>query len=69
MGDQINLPMDLCEGNMQHKRLHEEGSQPFEQLQEVIEEIRMFMVKSSQEATSEENLRRRNPAIAAGKPQ
>jgi hypothetical protein len=69
MGDQINLLMDLCEGNIQQKMLHEEGSQPFEKLEEVIKEIRMFMVKSSQEATSEEKLRRRNHAIETGKPQ
>jgi hypothetical protein len=39
MGDQVDLPFDQHE-EMQQSSLHERGSQPTEQLEEVIEEIR-----------------------------
>jgi hypothetical protein len=51
---------------MQPRRLHEE-SQPLEQLDEVLEKIRRLMLRSVQEAVSEEKLSRGEPTIAAGK--
>jgi hypothetical protein len=65
-GDQVDLPIDK-EG-VQQRRLHKE-SQPLEQLDRVIEEIRRLMLRSAHESVSKEKLSRRKPAIAAGKKQ
>jgi hypothetical protein len=50
---------------MQQRRLHKK-SQPLEQLDEVIEEIRKLMLRSA-EAVNKGELNRGEPAIAAGK--
>jgi ribosomal protein L12E/L44/L45/RPP1/RPP2 len=50
---------------VQQRRLHKE-SQPLEQLDEVIEEIRRLMLSSAAETASNEKLSRREPARAAG---
>jgi hypothetical protein len=60
MGDPENLPM--CQKNLQLRRLHEQ-SQPLEQLDEVIEEIRRLML-GSVETASEERLGRKEAAVA-----
>jgi hypothetical protein len=52
---------------VQQRRLHKK-SQPLEQLDRVIEEIRKLMLRSA-EAVNKEELNRREPAIAAGKKQ
>jgi hypothetical protein len=39
---------------------------PIEKLEEVIEEIRRMMLRSAQETTNKENLRRRNIETIAG---
>jgi hypothetical protein len=48
MGDHDDLPM--CQKNLQLRRLHEQ-SQPLEQLDEVIEEIRRLMLRSAETAS------------------
>jgi hypothetical protein len=53
---------------VQWRRLHKE-SQPLEQLDREIEEIRRMMLRSAQEAVSKGKLSRREPTIAAGKKQ
>jgi hypothetical protein len=47
---------------MQHKE-----SQPLEELDREIEEIRRLMLRSIEETSSEEKMSTRNPAIVAGK--
>jgi hypothetical protein len=64
VGDQANLPTKKTE--VQQRRLHTK-SQPVEQLDEVIEEIRRLMLSSATETASNEKLRRREIARAAGK--
>jgi hypothetical protein len=62
MGDQDDLPFDVYEEEeLQPSRLHKE-SQPAEQLEEVIEEIRELMLKSAKEVVSKEKLNRGGPA-------
>jgi hypothetical protein len=63
-GDQDDPPIDKEElqQNMKHKE-----SQPLEQLDREIEEIRRLMLRSATETASEEKLSRRKPAIAAGR--
>jgi hypothetical protein len=51
---------------MQSSSLHGRRDQPWEQLDEVIEEIRRLMLRSAHETASKEKLSRRNPAIVAG---
>jgi hypothetical protein len=62
MGDHDDLPTDKEE--VQPRRLHKE-SQPLEQLDMIIEEIRRLMIRSA-EAVSKGKLSRGEPAIAAG---
>jgi hypothetical protein len=50
---------------VQQRRLHKK-SQPLEQLDRVIEEIRKLMLRSA-EAVNKGEMNRREPAIAAGK--
>jgi hypothetical protein len=64
MGGQDDLPTDKEE--LQPRRLHKK-SQPLEQLDRVIEEIRKLMLRSVQEVVNKGELNRREPAIAAGK--
>jgi hypothetical protein len=64
-GDQVDLPIN--EEGVQWSRLHKE-SQPLEQLDREIEEIKRLMLRSARTA-SKEKLNRREPAIAAGKKQ
>jgi hypothetical protein len=52
---------------VQWRRLHKE-SQPWEQLDMIIEEIRRLMIRSA-EAVSKGKLSRGEPAIAAGQQQ
>jgi hypothetical protein len=66
MGDLIDIP--ICRERMQPRRMHRE-SQPLEQMDKVIEEIRRLMSRSAAETASEEKLSRRKPAIAAGQQQ
>jgi hypothetical protein len=66
MGGLIDLP--ICREEVQPRRLHQE-SQPLEQLEEVIEEIKRLMLRSAQEFVSKEKLNRGKPAIAEGKQQ
>jgi hypothetical protein len=61
MGDHGDLPM--CQKILQLGRLHD-PSQPWEQLDEVIEDIRRLMLRSA-ETASEERLGRRKEAAAA----
>jgi hypothetical protein len=63
MGDRADLPIEKTE--VQQRRLHTK-SQPLEQLDEVIEEIRRLMLNSAAETASNEKLSRREPARAAG---
>jgi hypothetical protein len=63
-GDRADLPIEKTE--VQQRRLHTK-SQPLEQLDEVIEEIRRLMLRSAQEAVSKGKLSRRKPARVAGK--
>jgi hypothetical protein len=58
MGDQVDLPFDQHE-EMQQSRLHE-GSQPVDQLEEMIEEIRRLILISLQEFVNKERLNRGN---------
>jgi hypothetical protein len=60
MGDHDDLPN--CRKKLQLRRLHEQ-SQPLEQLDEVIEEIREMMLGSA-ETVSKEKLSRRKEAAA-----
>jgi hypothetical protein len=60
----VDLPTDK-DKEVQPRRLHKE-SQPLDQLDEVIEGIRRLMLRSSIETTSEEEISRGEPAIAAG---
>ena len=69
MRDQVGLSIDKYgEEEVQQKRLHKK-SQPQEQLEEAIEEIRKLMLRSAEETVSKEKLNRRDPAIAARKQQ
>jgi hypothetical protein len=63
-GDQVDLPTEMKE--LQQRGLHKE-SQPWEQLDKVIEEIRRLMLSSAAETASNERLSRRKPTRAAGK--
>jgi hypothetical protein len=63
MGDQVDLPTD--EKKVQQRRLHKK-SQPLEQLDRVIEEIKKLMLRSA-EVVNKEELNRGETAIAAGK--
>jgi hypothetical protein len=63
MGDPEDLLM--CQKFLQLRRLHEQ-SQPWEQLDEVIEEIRRLMLGSA-ETSSKERLGRREAAAAAAR--
>jgi hypothetical protein len=65
MGDLVDLP--ICREEVQWRRLQNK-SQPWEQLDEEIEEIRRLMIISI-EAVSKGKLSRGEPAIAAGKQQ
>jgi hypothetical protein len=56
MGYRIDLPTHK-EEEMQPRRLHEE-SQPLEQLDKVLENIRRLMLRSTQEEVNEEKLTR-----------
>jgi hypothetical protein len=66
MGDRDDLP--ICREEVQWSRMQKE-SQPWEQLDKDIEEIRRLMSRSAVEIASEEKLSRRRPAIAVGKMQ
>jgi hypothetical protein len=63
MEDLVDLP--ICKEEVQRSRLQKE-SQPWEQLDEVIEEIRRLMLRSAAETASKEKLSRGEPAIVAG---
>jgi hypothetical protein len=63
MGDLVGLP--ICREEVQWRRLQKE-SQPWEQLDEIIEEIRRLMLRSAAETASEEEMSRGEPAIAVG---
>jgi hypothetical protein len=65
MGDQVDLPIDK-EEELQQGRLHTK-SQPLEQLDEVIEEIRRLMLSLAAKTASNEKLSRRELAREAGK--
>ena len=65
MGDHDDLPN--CRKFLQLRRLHEQ-SQPWEQLDEVIEEIMELMIQSA-ETANEERLSRREATTAAQKQQ
>jgi hypothetical protein len=62
MGDRADFPIEKTK--VQWSWLQKEN-QPWEQLDEIIEEIRRLMIISV-ETTSEENLSRRKPTIAVG---
>jgi hypothetical protein len=64
MGDLVDLP--ICREEAQWSRLQKE-SQPWEQLDEIIEEIKRLMLRLVAEIASEEELHRGEPSIAAGK--
>jgi hypothetical protein len=62
MGDHSDLPN--CRKNLQLRRLHEQ-SQPLEQLDEVIEEIRRADDRSAETASKEKLGRRKEEATTA----
>jgi hypothetical protein len=64
-GDHDDLPTGMTK--LQKRRLHT-GNQPWEQLDEVIEEIRRLMIRST-EAVNNEKLSRRGPTRAVGQQQ
>jgi hypothetical protein len=66
MGGRCDLPIDKEE--VQQVSLQKK-SQPMEQLDEVIEEIRKLMLRSAIEAVSKEKMDRKEPARAAGEMQ
>jgi hypothetical protein len=63
MGDQDNIPTG--KEDLQLRRLHK-NSQPLEQLDRVIEEIRRLMLRSAEEV-NKGKLNRGEPATATGK--
>jgi hypothetical protein len=62
MGELVGLP--ICREEVQWSRLEKER-QPWEQLDEIIEEIRRLMIRSV-EAVNKGKLSRGEPAIAVG---
>jgi hypothetical protein len=66
-GDHVDLPI-YKEEELQPRRLHKE-SEPAKKLDEVIEEIRRLMLRSTTEFSSKEKLSEGEPAIVAGKKQ
>jgi hypothetical protein len=64
--DQVDLSIN--EEAVQRSRVHKE-SQPLEQLDREIEEIRRLMLRSAQEAVNKGRLRKRNPGREARKQQ
>jgi hypothetical protein len=64
MRDHVDLHIEKTE--IQQSRMQKE-SHPLEQLDKDIEKIRKLILRSAQETASEEELRRRRPAIAVGK--
>jgi hypothetical protein len=62
MGDHDDLLM--CQKFLQLRRLHEQ-SQPLEQLDEVIEEIRRLMLRSAETASEERLSRRRSSSSSS----
>jgi hypothetical protein len=64
MGDRVDLPIDK---EMYPRRLHKK-SQPLEQLDKVIEEIRKLMLRSRGEI-NKVKMSRRKPGRGAGKKQ
>jgi hypothetical protein len=66
MGDHSDLPN--CRKFLQLRRLHEQ-SQPLEQLDEVIEEIRELMIRSAETASEEKLSREVEEEEAAAKQQ
>ena len=65
-GDRSYFPIEKT--TVRQRRLHTK-SQPLEQLDEVIEEIRRLMLSSAVETANNEKLSRREPARAARKQQ
>ena len=65
-GYRADLPIEKTE--VRQRRLHTK-SQPLEQLDEVIEEIRRLMLSSAAETSNNEKLSRREPTRAAGQQQ
>jgi hypothetical protein len=65
MGDLVDLP--ICREEVQWRRLHTKG-QPWEQLNEVIEEIKRLMIISA-EAVNKGKLNTGEPTIATGQQQ
>jgi hypothetical protein len=63
MGDQVGLLIDRHE-ELQPSRLHKE-SQPIEKLEEVIEEIRELMVKSTKEVVSRGEAEQRKTCMSS----
>jgi hypothetical protein len=62
MGDHSDLPM--CQKNLQLRRLHEQ-SQPLEQLDKMIEDIRKLMLRSTETANEERLSSRKEAATTA----
>jgi hypothetical protein len=67
MRGQYNLSFHQQKEEMQQNNLHEGRSQPTEQLDRVIEQIRRLMLRSAQEAVSKEKLNKGEPAIVVGR--
>jgi hypothetical protein len=67
MGDQVDMPFDQHE-EVQQIRLHKE-SRPTKQLEEMIEEIRSLMLRSTHEVVSKERLNRGKSSTIIGKQQ
>jgi hypothetical protein len=63
MGDLVDLP--ICREEVQWSRLQKK-SQPLEQLDKVIEEIRRLMLNSSQEVVNNKKMKNKGPARASG---
>jgi hypothetical protein len=63
LGDQCDLPIDKEE--VQQASLQKE-SQPMEQLDEVVEEIRKLMLGSAEEAVSKEKLDKKETCTSSG---
>jgi hypothetical protein len=66
LGDQIGLPIEMCDEKKVYQSRLQKKNQPIDQLDRVIEEIRKLMVKSSKEVFHKEGWDRREPVGPAG---
>ena len=65
MGDQVDLPFDVFKKEVHQRRLHKK-SQPLEQLDREIEEIRKLMLRSTK-VVNKGKMNRGEPTTTTGK--